>query len=179
MWAGPAFHFPNGGAMKLLRQTSVALAAAAMFGAIPSVVLADALPVGGAIGAPSTLTLTPGATLGSLTSLMTAPTFTATVRTAVQSGALLGGVANCAGCLDFFYQITINSADDGPNRTTVTSFAPATITTNVWQLLNGSVLGLGFVNGTVSGTSADRFTAAVVGENFAANTLVGGTTSLV
>jgi hypothetical protein len=170
--------------MKLLKQTSVALAAAAMFSAIPSVVRADALAVGTANQAgPSTITLTPGTTVGSLTSLMTATTFTATIRTAVQTGDLLGGVANCAGCLDFFYQITVNTtlgADgDGPNRTTITSFAPASITTNVWQLLNGSVLGLGFVNGTATGTSVDRNTASVVGENFTGNNLVTGQSDLV
>jgi hypothetical protein len=150
-----------------------------MFSAIPSVVRADALAVGASIAGPSTITLTLGVTVGSVTAVMAAPTFNATVRTAVQTGALLGGVANCAGCLDFFYQITINTADDGPNRTTVTSYAPAAITTNVWQLTNGSLLGLGFVNGTILSTTADRFTAAVVGQTYAANALVGGVTTMV
>jgi len=169
--------------MKLLKQTSVALAAAAMFSAVPSIVRADALAVGTAgqaLSAP--ITLTTGTTVGSLTSLITAATFTATVHTAVQTGDLLGGVANCAGCLDFFYQITINSTatdGDGPNRTTITSFAPASITTDVWQLLNGSVLGLGFVNGTVAGTTDDRNTASVVGENFTGNSLITGASNFV
>jgi hypothetical protein len=164
--------------MKLLKQTSVALAAAAMFSAIPSVVRADALPVGGSVPGPSSIALTLGATVGTATSVITAGTFTATVRTAVQTGALLGGVANCAGCLDFFYQVTVTTAVDGPNRATINGYPGAAVTTNVWQLTNVT-LPAGFLVGTVASVQADRFTAGVVGQNFDANTLVTGATTFV
>jgi len=97
-----------------------------------------------------------------------------TARAAVYSG----GAGSCAGCLDFYYQFSNTGgpgATDAVRRTSFFNFDGAAITTDVFQVINGSLVAAGWVDGTILSLSADRDSGSTLGQNF---TLPGGPGSL-
>jgi len=129
---------------------------------------------GGALQATATSTFNNGALAG-------------TARTAVFSG----GSGTCAGCLDFYYQFTNTGAPGVNDAVTRTSYFNFTgVTTNVFQITNGSALvaagAPGFIDGTIVSLFADRSAGdgSTVGQQFApapgsgTSLFVPGTTNL-
>ena len=96
-----------------------------------------------------------GTLLDSLSSIVTTPTFTGTLRTAVYDGPEAG--IN----LDFYYQFT-NSPNSINSNGRVTGFDFGTFATNVYQ--TAQAFGI-FQMGNVSAVSADRDSMGTIGFN--------------
>jgi hypothetical protein len=94
-----------------------------------------------------------GTLLASLSTPVATPTFTGTARSAVYQ--------NAGGTLDFYYQFFNSGPDD--------------------NIVDGSLIGAGFVNGTVDSDQADRGLNPVfnsIGFDYQAGMFTPGTTSL-
>ncbi len=120
---------------------------------------------------------------------LASPTLLAEVTTpfsnADESGSVLAAVISDpnntfgAGDLDFVYQIDNNSASiDGLERLSASTFTG--YQTDVGYATNGSLLGNGFLDGTVAPQTVDRAFANVVGFTFSPlNTVAPGSDSVV
>ena len=144
---------------------------------------ADPLLPGTTILGPSPALFFGGVFQASATSTFNNGALAGTARTAVFSG----GAGTCAGCLDFYYQFSNTGApgvNDSVSRTTNFNFDGGAITTNVFQILNGSAIGVaGFVDGTILSLEANRSAdGSTVGQNFepvmGLSLFVPGTTNL-
>jgi hypothetical protein len=111
-----------------------------------------------------------GTLLASLSTPVATPTFTGTARSAVYQ--------NAAGLLDFYYQFSSNGPDD-IGRLSFFNFD--NFTTDVYNIVDGSLIGAGFINGTVDSDQADRGVNPLtnsVGFDYQAGAFTPGTTSL-
>jgi hypothetical protein len=111
-----------------------------------------------------------GTLLASLSTPVATPTFTGTARSAVYQ--------NAGGTLDFYYQF-FNSGPDDIGR--LSFFNYDNFTTDVYNIVDGSLIGAGFVNGTVDSDQADRGLNPVfnsIGFDYQAGMFTPGTTSL-
>jgi hypothetical protein len=142
--------------MKTLRGTFVGLAAAAAIVAVPSTGRADVLLPGSIIAGPTTTVFFGGALQATATNTFNNGALAGTARVAVYSG----GSGTCAGCLDFYYQFTntggAGSTNDAVSRMTGFNYDGGAITTNVFLITNGSLIGAGWVDGTILSQTADR-----------------------
>jgi len=143
---------------------------------------ADPLLPGTTIAGPSTTLFFGGVLQASASSTFNNGALSGTARAAVYSG----GAGTCAGCLDFYYQFTNTgggaTANDAVSRTTNFNFDGGAITTNVFQITNGSLVAAGWLNGTILSLTADRSPdGSTVGQNFGTSStslFVPGTTNL-
>jgi hypothetical protein len=145
---------------------------------------ADPLLPGGTIAGPTTSLFFGGTLQASASSTFNNGALAGTARVAVYSG----GAATCAGCLDFYYQFTNTggpgTTNDAVSRTTNFNFGSAAITTNVFQITDGALVGAGWQNGTIVSIGADRSVdGSTVGQNFnvpmtTLSLFVPGTTNL-
>lgn len=160
---------------KMLKPLVLSIALIGIYAVSQSSVKADPLVPGATIPGPSTSAIVPGtfSVLALNSTTFQNSTLGGTARTAVV-------LDNTTGLLTFYYQFSSTggaTTPDDVNRIAMFNFTG--FTTNVSQVTNGSVLGDGFVNGTVASTTADRnATGATVGFNFAPGTFNVGTTSL-
>jgi len=142
---------------------------------------ADALLPGTTIAGPSTTLFFGGVLLASATNTFNNGALAGTARVAVYSG----GAGTCAGCLDFYYQFTNTGAglvNDSVSRTSNFNFGLGGITTNVFQITNGNLVGAGWLPGTILSLTADRSAdGSTVGQSFgtsASSLFVPGTSNL-
>ena len=153
------------------------LMAALLTGAMGVAISANADPLlpMTAVAGPSTTLFFGGALVASASSTFSNGALAGTARVAVFSGG--PGTGTCAGCLDFYYQFTNTGGAtlDAVTRTTNFNFGTPAITTNVFQISNGSAIGAGWLNGTVVSLSADRDSGSTVGQTFS---VIGGPASL-
>ncbi|HZE70578.1 MAG TPA: PEP-CTERM sorting domain-containing protein [Pyrinomonadaceae bacterium] len=166
--------------MKSLLKTSLMTALlAGVVGLAGTAAYADALLPNTTIVGPSTTLFFGGVLLATATSTFNNGALAGTARVAVFSG----GAGTCAGCLDFYYQFTNTGAagvNDSVSRTTNFNFLSAAVTTNVFQITNGSLIGAaGFQNGTIASFSADRSPdGSTIGQTFTMGLFGPGTTNL-
>jgi hypothetical protein len=164
--------------MKSLLKTSLMTALlAGVVGLAGTSAYADALLPNTTIGGPSTTLFFGGVLQASASSTFNNGALAGTARVAVYSG----GAGTCAGCLDFYYQFTNTGAagmvDDSVSRTTNFNFAG--VTTNVFQISNGSLIGAGWQSGTILSLTADRSPdGSTIGQTFAMGVFAPGTTNL-
>jgi len=139
---------------------------------------ADALLPGTTIAGPSTSTFFGGVLQASASSTFANGALGGTARVAVYR--------NAGGTLDFYYQFT-NTGGAGTNNDAVTrtanfNFDGGVITTNVFQITDGALVGAGWQNGTILSLTADRSPdGSTVGQNFGTSStslFVPGTTNL-
>ncbi len=138
---------------------------------------ADALLPGTTIAGPSTTLFFGGVFQASATNTFNNGALAGTARTAVYR--------NAGGTLDFYYQFTNTGAagvNDAVSRTSNFNFSPAGITTNVFQITDGNLVGAGWLPGTILSLTADRSAdGSTVGQNFGTSStslFVPGTTNL-
>src|SRR6266487_2685153 len=154
--------------MKSFLKTSLMAALlAGVVGLAGTSAYADALLPSTTIAGPSTTLFFGGVLLASASSTFNNGALAGTARVAVFSG----GAGTCAGCLDFYYQFTNTGAagvNDSVSRTTNFNFLSGALTTNVFQITNGSLIGApGWQNGTILSLTADRSPdGSTVGQNF-------------
>ncbi len=169
--------------MKSLLKTSLMTALlAGVVGLAGTSAYADALLPSTTIAGPSTTLFFGGVFQASASNTFNNGALAGTARVAVFSG----GAGTCAGCLDFYYQFTNTGAagvNDSVSRTTNFNFLSGALTTNVFQITNGSLIGApGWQNGTILSLTADRSPdGSTVGQNFgtsATSLFVPGTTNL-
>jgi hypothetical protein len=168
--------------MKSFLKTSLMAALlAAVMGLAGTSAYADALLPGTTIAGPSTALFFGGVLQASASNTFNNGALAGTARVAVYSG----GAGTCAGCLDFYYQFTNTGAtgvNDSVSRTTNFNFLGPVITTNVFQITNGTLIGAGWQNGTIVSLTADRSPdGSTVGQIFgtsATSLFVPGTTNL-
>ena len=163
---------------KFVNLKSIIPALALLVLGFTSTARADALLPGTTIPGPSTTLYFGGTILASQSAVVTNAAFSGVARSAV--------VRNAAGTLDFYYQFSNTggggSAGDTINRLAAFNFAG--FTTDVFQISNGSAIGVaGFINGTIASVTADRNAGGTtVGWNYGGVTgdslFVVGTTSL-
>ncbi len=128
-----------------LKPCAMSIALLAFIAVGPDTVQADPITFGQNLPGPSNTTFQGGTLLASLSNMVTSATFTGTARSAVYR--------NSGGTLDFYYQFTNNGpADIG--RLTFFNFDG--LTTDVFNITNGSAIGAGFLSGTVDSLFADR-----------------------
>src|SRR6266850_7579160 len=131
-----------------LKASLMAVLLAGVMGLAGTSAYADPLLPGGTVAGPSTALFFGGVFQASATNTFNNGALAGTARVAVYSG----GAGTCAGCLDFYYQFTNTGApgvNDAVSRTTNFNFLSAAITTNVFQITNGSLIGPGWQNGTI------------------------------
>src|SRR5882724_4470342 len=166
--------------MKSLLKTSLMTALlAGVVGLAGTAAYADALLPNTTIVGPSTTLFFGGVLLATATSTFNNGALAGTARVAVFSG----GAGTCAGCLDFYYQFTNTGAagvNDSVSRTTNFNFLSAAVTTSVFQITNGSLIGVaGFQSGTIASFSEDRSPeGSTIGQTFTMGLFGPGTTNL-
>jgi hypothetical protein len=165
--------------MKSLLKTSLMTALlAGVVGLAGTSAYADPLLPNTTIAGPSTTVFLGGVLQASASSTFNNGALAGTARVAVYSGA----AGTCAGCLDFYYQFTNTGAagvNDSVSRTTNFNFLSAAITTNVFQISNGSLIGAGWQNGTIVSLTADRSPdGSTIGQTFSMGVFAPGTTNL-
>jgi hypothetical protein len=165
--------------MKSLLKTSLMTALlAGVVGLAGTSAYADPLLPNTTIAGPSTTVFLGGVLQASASSTFNNGALAGTARVAVYSGA----AGTCAGCLDFYYQFTNTGAagvNDSVSRTTNFNFLSAAITTNVFQITNGSLIGAGWQNGTIVSVSADRSPdGSTIGQTFSMGVFAPGMTNL-
>jgi hypothetical protein len=133
---------------------------------------ADPLAIGGSIPGPSNTVFFGGVLVANNVQAVATATFSGTAYSAV--------FRNAGGTLDFYYQFSSNAASlEDIGR--LTFFNYNGFTTDVFNITNGSAIGLGFTNGTVDSTLADRGAnpaANAVGFGYATGTFTPGSTGL-
>ena len=155
----------------MFKPLALSVALVAIFAVSQGVAKADPLVVGQtSIGCCTNTTFQGGTLVASQSVTVTSASFSGTARTAVYR--------NAAGTLDFYYQFTNNGPTD-IGRLTFFNFNG--FTTDVFNVLNGSAVGAGFVDGTADSIAADRGanpSLNAVGVDFAAGTFGSGTSNL-
>jgi len=139
---------------------------------------ADALLPGTTIAGPSTSTFFGGVLQASASSTFNNGALAGTARTAVYR--------NAGGTLDFYYQFSNTgggaTANDAVRASSFFNFDGGAITTNVFQITDGSLVGAGWVNGTILSLTTDRSAdGSTLGQNFgtaATSLFVPGTANL-
>jgi len=164
-----------------LKASLMAVLLAGVMGLAGTSAYADPLLPGTTVAGPSTALFFGGVFQASATNTFNNGALAGTARVAVYSG----GAGTCAGCLDFYYQFTNTGAagvNDSVSRTSNFNFLSGAVTTNVFQITNGALIGAGWQNGTILSLEADRSAdGSTVGQLFgtaATSLFVPGTTNM-
>lgn len=154
--------------MKKLKPLALSLALGAAFAVMQRPAVADPLAVGGSMAGPSNTTFQGGTLLASNSVPVATATFAGLASSAVYR--------NVAGFLDFYYQFADTGGLDNLGR--LSFFNYDNFTTNVFVILDGSLLGGSFLNGLVNPVSVQRgasLTTNAIGYDYAPGFVAGST----